>query len=776
MKLAFSSTVVVKINDLEHAITQIKDTELLGATGIVLRIHSQLWQDLMSNLEEIRRDLAHQTVAASTRAPGIDIFALPDGHTSTEDGSPYTARYAPRLLFGKAANEVLFRKNLDADIVASIRQQDLHSVVDSSRSRCVICAASGHHFTLPSGAHASQFLRLAEAFVDIEVVDRIAYWVALDICSKLRPLEDDPIALVVDHPSMLILGARVQRLVDRPLSLYCFPTYPSDLQTRIETFRLLDRVAVGHGDIFVVIGVASTGRLAKTINGWAEEKRANAATSILYALQAVEDQQILCHLHLPDYSHYGPETPCNLCAKGGTPIVIQSSSYMIGYGPSESLALQARYFDKQKEFLQKWGGIDGVLRVHFDDPNESTARHHAFYIDVGTLLDQSDFVVDMLGHILAFELKADAVVVPDHPTANRIGNIIRERLSIPLVVLDATLLNGGRKDDSLYAASTLLVVDDVFITGSRFDSINRFLRELGETHAPAVKKIQFFALLATPPSDRHYKARKGGMTGNHAWDAQLSHLYSFPLPDWHDGDSCPWCAEQRTLSRIAQVEGRLDDALSERLATLGQVSTGLTSDAYFLQDPTVTLPGLGAQSALMGKGATPLQVLFTCASAFQQLRHCETGRPLDASQFPMPTYVAHRVFSQHYTERTIWLGLLRALKGAELEKELKEYLRVAALNGADHQRSLVHGELAIAWLTGKLGPIEITVSAEAFFKAVDVPWTALLANGFVDATPSATATGTTGPENSTRNSRRHPRTWLSLLWSKIRWLWPFRCG
>ena len=281
----------------------------------------------------------------------------------------------------------------------------------------------------------------------------------------------------------------------------------------------------------------------------------------------------------------------------------------------------------------------------------------------------------------------------------------------------------------------MLVVDDIFITGSRFDTINRFLRERACTHAPATKAVHFFTLLATPASDSQYDARVKGLTRNHGWSAEISHLYKFPLPNWHSSDDCPWCTEQQTLILIAKSAGSLDDALSERLAALGSHSSGLTTEPYFLVDQGLQLPGLGAQSALMGEGVSQLQILFTCASAFQQLRHHEP-KPLNSGQFPTPTFVAERVFSQNYTERVIWLGLLRAMKSVELEQDLKTYLRAAALDGTDHQRNFVQAELAIAWLTGKLGPIDATPAVEEFFRAIDVPWRALMSNGFVDTSPT----------------------------------------
>lgn len=739
MKLAFSSSIVTTASDFEHAIAQIRDVELLDATGIVLRIHSQLWLSLMSDIDAQTPLLLRQGMAVAARAPGVDVYALADGHTSAESQPPYCARHAPRLLFGGQSNDLLFQE-IDSAIVSDIRQQDLQRTIESSWSRCVIGTIGNFHFELPSGAHTNQFLRLAEAFVDIEVVDRIAYWVALDIAARLNPLaeeRDQPIALIVDHSSMLVLGSRIQRLVDRRLEIFTFPNYPSDIEARTATFQMLDRIEKSHSQLFALIGVASTGQLSNTISRWCKEtSKTSVSTSILFAVQEIEDQQILCNLEIPDYAHYGPGVTCKLCEMASPKVVIQSSNYMIGYAPSESLPLLPKFFDSQKPFLEKWGGIDGVLRVHYDDPNESTARHHAFYVDVGTLLTQDSFVKEMLAKISTIAPNTDTVAIPDHPTARHIGSIISQAFGLPVVAIDNSLLLGKREDSSLFSAKNLLVIDDVFITGSRLDTINRFFRERGGTHTPELQSIHFYTLLATPQSYKLHRARKKGLTSHHGWTSDLSHMYIFPLPDWHSQDTCPWCHEQRVLSSIAQEAGSFDDVLSERLATLGLRLQGLTSNAFFVVNPEFQLPGIGSQSALISEGASPLQMLFVCASGIQQLRHCEDDRSLNSSAFPIQTFLAERVFSQNYSERLIWLGMLRALKGAELEVALKAYLRQKALDKADLQREIFHAELAVAWLASKLGPIDTSVAAEEFFKVLGIPWEALLKTGYVVGHPS----------------------------------------
>lgn len=749
MSLAFSSIIVVEVSDFEHAVAQIPDSSSLDATALVLRVNAQLWLELMANdaavvngttelaegQAQLIAALATQAHAVSQRAPHTRVYLIPEGHSMAAADPPYVARHGPRVLFDGTPDGPLFQPVSEA-ISNEIRQHELTQCIEAARSRCLICAASSYHFALPSGAHASQFLRLAEAFVDIATVDRIAYWVAHDIESQVPPLSGECWPLVVDHPSMLILAARVQRLVHIRLDVHTFPTYPSDVETRTAAFDVLRRISAPGKTVFVLIGVASTGRLARFIERWSiEMPEVTLSTTILYTLQKVADAKSLCRLDLSDYRHFASADICDLCAHDSHPVSIHTSSYMVGYGPASSVRLPPAMFDVQRPFLERWGGRPNVLRVHYDDPNESTARHHAFYVDVGTLLDFPEFQEEIFSKVRDLHPMPDAIAVPDHPTAHRIGELVGGALTLPVVTLTMGVLRGEDPAGAdLAAARCVLVIDDVLISGTRLDVINRFLREQHAQQMPSVGNIHYLTLLATPASERKYRQRRSGLVGNHAWVATLDHLYKFPLPDWHTPAQCPWCKERKELSRLARVVGDLDGPLSSRLAQLNDTQHGVTDALYFVGSPDTDIPTLGSNSVLLQEGATALQVLFACASGTQQLRHADRD-PLNADQFPAPAYLAERVFSEHYTERIIWLGMLRTLKGNEPEALLKSYLRRAALTEDDAQRPLVLAELAVAALLGKLGDIEVSEASRRSFEAVGIPWSALFETGLVDATP-----------------------------------------
>ncbi|WP_250495352.1 hypothetical protein [Caballeronia sp. GAWG1-1] len=733
MTFAFSDIIAETSADFDHAVAQIESSNLRQTDGIVLRAHATLWRRIMKNdldVNELTRDLA----AVLRRAPGLDVYLLPDAHSLAELWAVESGVQPPIQLIQGVTGATLMSV-VDAVCMDSIRIAELKGIFESFQGRCVICASENYHFALPSGAHATQFVRLGDAFAGIETVDRIAYWIAMEIQSRCAILQENGRHTVfVDHPSMLILAARVQQLVDVPVEIKAFPTYPSDVQARNASFDLLRKNAAGCASVFVVIGVASTGRLADFIERWgAAEYPESLHVIVLYALQDIPVSSVLCQLRLDGYKHFSDQGGCELCAAHVSAVQIHTSSYLIGLQPEEAVPLARVHFDQQRDFLQRWGTVPGVLRVHYDDPNEATGRHHAFYIDVGTLLDAPGFRDEIQAACAQFDPIPDVVVVADHPTARKLGEIMRTCLDLPLVILDEKLIARGEGpvDESLHRARCTLIVDDVFITGSRLQRINGFLREQFAKRAPNLQTIHFWTVLATPSSPVAYQSVVTGMTTNHAWSSNVTHKHEIALPAWHDAHHCPWCMESNVLSGLAQSVVEFDGQIADRLAWLSSTGQGVASDPFLAADRATPTPLLGANAVALAEGSSPMQVLFAYASAIQQLRN-SAKKALNADQFPTPRYVARRVFESHYTERLIWLAMLRSLKGKELEPALKTFLAESALHLQDGQHAIVSGELAVAWLTGKLGAIPVSDDCREFFSGVGISWEALYAKALVD--------------------------------------------
>lgn len=796
MAFAFSNRVADKAEDLEHLVAQIPEHELVGATGIVLRVGVDLWHLFAAETVDINKvsdSLRSEIDKVLNRAPNIDIFLLLDGHSAAMEAMKSVLLPSPHQLINESTKSIIFQAVANS-VSEAIRAAEFATVFEKGRTRSVISSSTNYHFSLPSGAHASQFIRLGDAFSEMAMVDRIAYWIALEMQLQilpegqgvLRATSDEhdqnkhdtdpdtliadtaqPHALIVDHPSMLILASRVHALISVPIEIVSFPAYPTDSEALAASFARLGELKSRCASAFVVIGVASTGRLANHIRTWGENFGVgfNLRVRVLYAaceLPTIPAEQVMCQLELPGYQHYATGSDCKFCATSKA-VPVQSSSYLVGQSPTEPAVLGKGYFDEQHGFLNRWGEYKGVLRVHYDDPNEPSG-HHAFYVDVGTLLDIPEFFAEMIGEIKLLVPPPDVVIAPALPVPKRLGVLIAEGLKCPLVELDMSTLASVDEvvNDSLFRAETVLVVDDVFSTGNRFKGIVRYLREQGVKRAPNLKYTHLWTVIASLASRNNYAKTKRGLTSvQDAWKAGLSHFFTLALPDWAKED-CPWCIEFRELTALTQDNVFQDGPIAIRIAELWDTRSGINDEPFFGCEIMPT-PNLGAGSYAQAADASPIRALFACASGIQQLRYGQ--KPLSADQFPAPSYFALRNFSENYTEHLLWLAMLRSLTARELEGELKQFLVDIALDQDIQNSSYIRNELAVAWLTGKLGAIRISTSCQNFFGEFGVRWEMLRYRGLVDGNPIPSDVEIGKLENTIKapkavRSSRPPPAWL----------------
>ncbi|QNH01988.1 phosphoribosyltransferase [Pseudomonas sediminis] len=729
MPIAFSSVVVSAGEDLEHAVAQINDADLRSEDKIAIRVTIALWQALLSGAPHVREVVLSQVELIRRRAKNFDVIVFPDGQDVTfHHNTNTTLDLRPRMLISSSAPEIFFSPVI-ADIFSELRHEDLSEVIKVSLPRCVICSSSNHHFCLPSGAHSSQFVRLAEAFTNITIVDRIAYWAALHILERHTSiLNTDPVCIVVDNPSMLVLSARIQKILGPAVELHSLNSYPSCVDSNRSIIDLLSDLNQRAEKIYLIIGISSIGGLSKFIN---DRSYSNVEVFTLFSLSSASGVNFFCKPEIDGYEIYASEDGCSLCQAGSTPVAIHGSTYMAGHTPASPVPLKPSLFTSQKEFIERYGQHPGVLRVHYDDPNESTPRHHSFYIDVASLFLIDEFQSDIANFIENLPQKPDIIISPKHNAGVLIGNFLADILNCKYYAIEPPLHDS--KDDfiaTISNAKNILVVDDIFITGSRLDSFNRAFRE-ESTLCKNVQNIFYLALLATPPSEKSLSQRLRGLTSGHSWNSTVNFLYKVILPNWHLPTDCPWCLEQKVLNNLIEQEDLLDTPLDERMVDLLDKKSGLQESCFSTYPDSNAVPSLGSESVILTKNSTPLQVLFSCASALQQSRTSEET-PLEPNAFPVPRYLAKRVFSDNYTERMIWLALLRSAKTSELEPELKKYF-LETISARNTEPQYIMREIALAWLTGKFGSIEDTEDTQNFFTSCGFKWSAIIASGYVKA-------------------------------------------
>ncbi|MBP8035271.1 MAG: hypothetical protein KAY62_02350 [Burkholderiaceae bacterium] len=706
MKTFVRQEVLQELRDLGSALTRLNERSVQKSDSILIYLNGPQWIDASAGGFTLDAAIDVARHQAAERLAGRAIFFAPDPEwLCRQSGHPLRASsYKPLRFQYEAATEATFSVVNEEDLQELVAQAMCASI-EEGLPRCIVYPPKNQHFELPSKAHASHFIRLSEVFDSVDSVQRTAYWVVVSLIAKLEREEQLPDRrFLVDHPSMLLLGTYINQIYGGTHQVLCLKEYPSETTLRADASRIL----VKGAPITAVIGIASTGKVARVLKDLAKVNRIELDICLAFAATDLPDGlKPLARLSVEGYFHSSDHASCSICAeKKLPPIRIHGNSFLIGIADIKEIKLQRAFFTEQRLFLDKYGQTPGALRVHFDDPNEVYPRHHAFGIDATVLLRTPEFQQEVLQTLREMEPVPDFVVIANHKASDLIKETLKEWRNLPVVFTDQLDML-----ENIPRNPTVLVFDDKIVSGDLMRKLNVSLRTPRPHLWDTFNHVHFFAPIVTTKSKKQLEEVRSGLTTNHDWKATLHHLYCVHLPDWHTSAECPWCQEIRWLERLASEGGRLDSPLISRLA---QLSTGEKIDPmeHLTAVPeSAPFPPLGAGSVAGKAGSSQLQVLIATASAVQQLRTFE-GKNLDPHSLTKPTQLACFVFRDAYTEKLIACSILRALTSDEVSAEMGKYLIKAIQNpllyeGAD----LYQVELAMALIAGKMGTAKEVATA-----------------------------------------------------------------
>ena len=706
MKTFVRQEVLLDLTDLGSALTRLDERSVQYADSILIYLNGPQWMEASAGGLPLYTAIDVARHQAKERLAGRALFFAPDPAWLCGRGvhSLRAGAYKPLRFLYEAAEGEPFSALGEQEHHALVAQA-LCKSIEEGLPRCIVHAPPDQHFELPSKAHASHFIRLSEAFDCVEAVQRTAYWVVVSLVVGLGLDEELPERrFLVDHPSMLLLGMHVNQIYGGVHQVLCLKGYPSETTLRADASRIL----VKGPPVTAVIGIASTGKLARVLKELAEASQVELDICLTFAATELPDGLTpLARLSVEGYYHSSDAASCEHCGQGKPPpIRVHGNSFLIGIAEIKEVKLQRPFFKEQRPFLDKYGAVPGALRVHFDDPNEVHPRHHAFSIDATVLFRTPDFHREILQALKSLDPQPDFVVIANHKASDLLMQTIKKWRDLPVVFLDQ--LDGLK---NLPRKPTVLVFDDKIISGDRMRNLNVSLRTPRLHLWDTFNYVHFFAPIVTTKSKRQLEEVISGLTTNHDWDATLHHLYCVHLPDWHTSADCPWCHEKKWLERLASQSGKLDSPLINRLA---QLSNGEPLDPM---EHLAALPGdtpfppLGAGSVAGKAGSSQLQVLVATASAVQQLRTGE-GTNLNPHSLTKPTRLACFVFRDAYTEKLIACSILRSLTSDEVSVEMRKFLVKAIqtpllYEGAD----LYQVELAMALIAGKMGTVKEIATA-----------------------------------------------------------------
>lgn len=611
------------------------------------------------------------------------------------------------------------------DEMQELRECDLASIVRSHQQLAILSVANGH-FQLPSGAHTSHFVRLAECLANAGDLDRIVYWVAKDIASQYENGQpDSELLLLVDNPSTLVIAIRISQIFPRSVIRYeCIRAYPEAQHGIYELQMWLEGQLGGWNRVHCIVSVSSTGLLTNGLESAAVNLGVSITTSVLYGTTPALKGLAFCNLNISDYWHANVPEACERCPAEAV-FHIDKARYFLTKQDVLGIPLRVGLFESQRSFIEKYGRHDRVLRVHWNDLGSGHGMHRAFSVDVTALLEIRDFQNEVEQHIRRIEPQPDLVIVGTHPGARALGDFIEKKMGIPTTAHRTLRLDGADPADAalaskLSACKSLLIADDVIYSTGRMQAYVKAIRESkGVYQTP--DSITLFPLLVLPSNSDSFTKAVRGIEADHAGKVlRVQKIYQFLLPDWGT-ECCPWCFEsQRILSQSGAFGEDTTDISDVRGTLLADREAGLAAENWMNLAAEQSAPEFGANSPLLASGSSPMQVLFSCASAVQQARNEEQKFRLDPNGFPLSQVVGSQVLEHFQNETLLVIGILRSLLASELQDAAKVYLRKKLLVDASKEGEADHWalqELLIAQMRGLVSGMNPEELREIYHKA-----------------------------------------------------------
>lgn len=568
----------------------------------------------------------------------------------------------------RGRQEIYSSQILNAKL-GDIREQEFQHYVNNSDA--LLSARDGFVYRAPSGHHVRQFLRVGNIQKSRQALDAVFFW--------MLPFLKDCRTIVVDTWSISSIALNAARLLERyqgkiRCRVEMLPTYfDGSLDSRFDTDTLLRHAGLGSGSMLVLFSAVRSGmsleRLQKVF------KKINPSEKIQYlALYSLLDEpspiKALCT------RLRGFET----VPRAGTVITIDPSSFFPVTAKDKPLLIRRVDSEPNLPFFHHYTGSKAI-RIHRDvyDSRRQKLRHHAFDIDVESLLTEQRFRERFHQKLRGLQ-RPSIVVVPSHDAGKRLGEETTKFFTeaygeSPLLITHPDL---DPQDRSLSAVFTrtnsqteILILDDVSATGQRLSRFQANLR------AQSFRgHISYLVGVARPDDEQAWSDRVQNLKPReHSRQNDVEYVEKIVLPNWRD-DECPWCMEYRWLSDMIR-DGKLCGSsldlvlIRQQLLEAAADSEGLIDEVLWILPgqprPTIT-PG---SIFLPHNGAAEADIVASVAGALQRMRTDPKETRRLSADFPQPRLLSPSNYlgpSPRYNDLILRMAVLRSAHRSELRR------------------------------------------------------------------------------------------------------------
>jgi len=593
-----------------------------------------------------------------------------------------------RVLTHVAGSPSIDAANED-ELVSAMRSAELETL--ALEPSALLPESNTFHYVGPSGRHYRSFLRVGTALQSSSALDSVCFW----LVGHLSPST----VIVLDSPTLMSVGLAMSQYVrDQNLSTHVTVIAVDVLDDSSEDASLalakrLARIQSSNGSkvsVLCVGSVLSSGKTLSLIQAAADLVEIAHSSAVIFGVPGRidgHDEPVLARAP----ARLASVEPCEICVEQGPQtllIRIDPTSLHLDVGGAVSRQkITRKSASRGSIFLETYAG-SGAISAHYTERG-GHGRHHAINVDVAELLKNETFRRRFLDRVETLRGQVDCIISPEHSAARELAQLAGSVLGIEAISCDEDRLTtlSSQHQASIKASRSLLMVDDVVISGDRMRGYRQFLFALGRPRGD----VHILVGLSRPSTDSE------AMTIRNLADQITTKEQSFHaieevlLPNWGE-DECPWCIESQ---QIDDYPGKGDDLafsneLLNRSRHLQYPYDGITAGLFWSADGTAM--ELGAGSIFAPERATEAELFFGVASAIQQMRSDDL---LDEDYRPPASKIlTHEFWARgRFYAPAITASILRACRSHDLmpsqpSKKLVSSIEVRLAEQAGH---------AVAW-------------------------------------------------------------------------------
>jgi hypothetical protein len=570
----------------------------------------------------------------------------------------------------------------DEQVIACIREAEMRHLVGIARA--ILPEAPGRAYLAPSGSLLRSFVRVGNIQFSRASLDALFYW--------LLPYLAGCGAILTDTWSISSLALNASRLL---------ALYSGEIQVPVELLsEYLDgsperEAAAGEAldhlvaeaaslgkppKILCIISATQTGSLATRLTGILDLYCGSAAEVRSVALFKMGESSLPGLLDLTGTPAFQPLSDADQAV--ADPVVIDPQLYFPLTFHDIEYSLRQQDAASGKSFLADYGG-HGIISVHRDHVDDSGRRHHGIHLDTVRLVQHPLFRERLRRLVHDLEPRPAIVLSPQHEAgvllAEEIRNTLNDKGHAIRVFAHSNLIFGRwsldeaielrQSVDALNETDAILIVDDIFMTGTRLAVYETHLRERGFRG-----RVHYLVGVARTQGVEAWEERRRMRTyrppteKTHFQRNTMDAVEKFFLPYWQESQ-CPWCLERDLYVRRASEGADLPPLLAQRLGMLQQSSaTGMRDDLFLVPSGRPSY-AIARGSVFAEPGASQADVFASVAAGVQALR-CSplSGKPpLGPRRFPVSTVLKGQEYLHDtYTDPILRASILRASEPDEL--------------------------------------------------------------------------------------------------------------